>query len=89
MKVFMGSSTGTLLVPDDATLERVLRSGRRRVAVHAEDEPRLRERLAAVGRGHAGPRPPRGAGRGDRAPGHDAGCSTSRSRPAGRCTCST
>lgn len=44
VKIFMGSSTGTLLVPDDALLERVLRSGRRRVAVHAEDEPRLIER---------------------------------------------
>lgn len=48
IKVFMGSSTGDLLVPDDATLERVLRSGRRRVAVHAEDEDRLRERYAAL-----------------------------------------
>lgn len=51
VKVFMGSSTGTLLVPDDATLERVLRAGRRRVAVHAEDEPRLRERYAALAPG--------------------------------------
>lgn len=44
VKIFMGSSTGTLLVPDDVLLERVLKSGSRRVAVHAEDEPRLRER---------------------------------------------
>jgi dihydroorotase len=44
IKIFMGSSTGSLLVEDDASLERVLRSGFRRVAVHAEDEPRLRER---------------------------------------------
>ena len=44
----MGSSTGTLLVEDDATLERVLRSGVRRVAVHAEHEPRLRERYAEI-----------------------------------------
>ncbi len=51
VKVFMGSSTGTLLVEDDATLERVLRSGTRRVAVHAEHEPRLRERYAEVERG--------------------------------------
>lgn len=43
VKIFMGSSTGTLLVPDDPTLERVLRSGHRRVAVHAEDEDRLKE----------------------------------------------
>jgi dihydroorotase len=48
IKAFMGSSTGDLLVPDDATLERVLRSGRTRVAVHAEDEPRLRARMAQV-----------------------------------------
>ncbi|MCB9868707.1 MAG: dihydroorotase [Planctomycetes bacterium] len=51
VKVFMGSSTGDLLVPDDATLERVLRSGTRRVAVHSEDEPRLRERYAALAAG--------------------------------------
>ena len=44
VKIFMGSSTGSLLVEDDATLRRVLASGRRRVAVHAEDEPRLRSR---------------------------------------------
>jgi dihydroorotase len=44
VKVFMGSSTGRLLVDDDERLARVLASGRRRVAVHAEDEPRLRER---------------------------------------------
>jgi len=44
VKVFMGSSTGTLLVPDDASLERVLINGNRRMAVHCEDEPRLKER---------------------------------------------
>ncbi len=48
VKVFMGSSTGDLLVSDDATLERVLRSGERRVAVHSEDEARLCERYAAL-----------------------------------------
>jgi dihydroorotase len=45
IKVFMGSSTGSLLVSEDAMLERVLRSGQRRVAIHAEDEERLKERL--------------------------------------------
>ena len=45
VKIFMGSSTGNLLVADDEGLERVLRHGRRRVAIHAEDEPRLLERL--------------------------------------------
>lgn len=48
VKVFMGSSTGTLLVEDDRLLEVVLRHGRRRVAVHCEDEPRLRERRHLV-----------------------------------------
>jgi len=51
VKVFMGSSTGSLLVADDDHLEAVLRHGRRRVAIHAEDEPRLRERLALVKNG--------------------------------------
>lgn len=48
IKVFMGSSTGSLLIAGDADLERVLRSGRRRVAVHSEDEDRLLERYAAI-----------------------------------------
>ena len=48
VKVFMGSSTGNLLVPDDAGLAAVLAQGRRRVAVHAEDEARLRERRHLV-----------------------------------------
>jgi dihydroorotase len=48
VKMFMGSSTGTLLVADDADVTRVLRHGRRRMAVHSEDEARLRERFALV-----------------------------------------
>lgn len=44
IKVFMGSSTGNLLVSDDDTLAQVLAQGYRRVAVHCEDEPRLIER---------------------------------------------
>ncbi len=44
VKVFMGSSTGTLLVDDEPTLTRVLQSGRRRVAFHSEDEARLQQR---------------------------------------------
>jgi dihydroorotase len=48
VKMFMGSSTGTLLVADDETVARVLRGGRRRMAVHSEDEDRLRERFALV-----------------------------------------
>ena len=41
VKIFMGSSTGNLLVSDDETLLRVLRHGQRRVAIHAEDEARM------------------------------------------------
>jgi dihydroorotase len=48
VKMFMGSSTGSLLVADDAAVAEVLRHGRRRVAVHAEDERRLRERYTIV-----------------------------------------
>ena len=51
VKVFMGSSTGTLLVADDGGVRHVLQHGRRRVAFHSEDEFRLRERreLAVFG----------------------------------------
>lgn len=44
VKVFMGSSFGDLLADDDEVLRRILRHGLRRLAVHAEDEARLRER---------------------------------------------
>jgi dihydroorotase len=44
VKVFMGSSTGSLLVPDDAGIEAILRGISRRAAFHAEDEFRLEER---------------------------------------------
>ncbi len=51
VKIFMGSSTGTLLVPDDKSLAAVLASGSRRCAVHAEDDERLRERLGLLDEG--------------------------------------
>ncbi len=44
VKVFAGSSTGTLMVEDDESLERVMRAGRRRIAYHSEDEFRLQAR---------------------------------------------
>jgi dihydroorotase len=44
IKVFMGSSTGKLLVADDAGLRAVLKAIRRRASFHAEDEPRLEAR---------------------------------------------
>ncbi|WP_244137250.1 amidohydrolase family protein [Burkholderia pyrrocinia] len=43
VKVFMGSSFGDLLADDETVLRRILRNGRRRMAVHAEDEARLRD----------------------------------------------
>ncbi len=49
VKIFMGSSTGSLLVWDDETLTRCLSSGKRRVAIHAEDEVRLKERKSILG----------------------------------------
>ena len=44
IKVFMGSSTGSLLVADDAGIAEILSHTRRRAAFHAEDEERLKER---------------------------------------------
>jgi dihydroorotase len=44
VKVFMGSSTGSLLLEDDAGVRAVLRAIRRRASFHSEDEARLRER---------------------------------------------
>jgi dihydroorotase len=46
VKVFMGSSTGSLLVPDDAGVRAILKVTRRRAAFHAEDEFRLIDRVA-------------------------------------------
>ncbi|GAA0778288.1 dihydroorotase [Roseibium denhamense] len=44
IKVFMGSSTGDLLVEDDQGVRDILKATRRRAAFHSEDEYRLRER---------------------------------------------
>jgi dihydroorotase len=51
IKVFMGASTGTLLVADDEGVEQVLRHINRRAAFHSEDEYRLADRrpLARTG----------------------------------------
>jgi len=45
VKVFMGSSTGSLLIEDDDGVRNVLKAIRRRAAFHSEDEYRLRERM--------------------------------------------
>ena len=44
IKVFMGSSTGSLLVEDDAGVAAILGATRRRAAFHSEDEFRLHAR---------------------------------------------
>src|SRR4029077_6155637 len=44
IKVFMGSSTGSLLVEDDDGVRDILKHIRRRAAFHSEDEYRLNER---------------------------------------------
>jgi len=44
IKIFMGSSTGSLLVDRDEDLERIFANGTRLIAVHAEDEARIRAR---------------------------------------------
>ena len=51
IKVFMGASTGSLLIADDEGVASVLKNIRRRAAFHSEDEARLAERrpLARTG----------------------------------------
>jgi dihydroorotase len=44
VKVFIGSSTGKLLVPDDEGIHAILNVIRRRASFHCEDERRLEER---------------------------------------------
>jgi dihydroorotase len=46
IKVFAGSSTGDLLVEDDAGLNAIIAKISRRAAFHSEDEMRLRDRLS-------------------------------------------
>jgi len=51
VKAFLGSSTGTLLLSEEDAILAALKGGRRRMAVHSEDEARLNERkhLALTG----------------------------------------
>src|SRR6195256_2231848 len=44
VKVFMGSSTGSLLVEDDEGVRNILKAIQRRASFHSEDEYRLNER---------------------------------------------
>ena len=48
IKIFMGSSTGTLLLSEEKDLETALRICKRRVAIHSEDEERLKKRFFQI-----------------------------------------
>ena len=48
VKIFVGSSTGDLLVDNEADLQRVLTHGHKRVAVHSEDETRNVDRKTLI-----------------------------------------
>lgn len=48
VKLFMGSSTGNMLVDDPAAIDRLFAEVPALIAVHAEDEPTLRSRREAV-----------------------------------------
>ncbi len=52
VKAFLGSSTGTLLLSKPEDILAALKSGKRRVAVHSEDEDRLLARKSLAVRGH-------------------------------------
>ena len=51
IKAFLGSSTGTLLLNKEADILAALKAGKRRVAVHSEDEDRMIARKALAERG--------------------------------------
>ena len=57
VKVFIGSSTGSLLVADDPGVRAILKVIRRRAAFHCEDEPRLEERKGLRVEGDASSHP--------------------------------
>lgn len=48
IKMFAGSSTGNLLVESESDQREVLKHGSRPVAIHSEDEPRLRDRKSQI-----------------------------------------
>ena len=48
IKIFLGSSTGDLLIKDYEVLQKILSKGHQRVAIHSEDESRLEERKSLL-----------------------------------------
>ncbi|MFM9942456.1 MAG: dihydroorotase [Hyphomicrobiaceae bacterium] len=57
IKVFMGASTGDLLVEDEPGLEHIIATISRRAAFHSEDEARLRARAGVRKHGDAATHP--------------------------------
>jgi dihydroorotase len=57
VKAFLGSSTGTLLLDDEASILAALKGGQRRMAVHSEDEGRLKERRGLAVKGEPSSHP--------------------------------
>jgi dihydroorotase len=49
IKIFMGSSTGTLLVSQRADLEKIFANGHKLIAVHAEDDAMIKANAAKLG----------------------------------------
>ena len=49
IKVFMGSSTGTLLVSERPDLEKIFGNGRKLIAVHAEDDLMIKQAKETLG----------------------------------------
>jgi dihydroorotase len=46
IKIFMGSSTGNMLVDNEATLDQIFEKARLPIAVHCEDEQTIRDNMA-------------------------------------------
>ncbi|HEX4078013.1 MAG TPA: dihydroorotase [Rhizomicrobium sp.] len=57
VKAFLGSSTGSLLLDREEDIASALQAGNRRMAVHSEDEERLRERKSLARTGEPGTHP--------------------------------
>ena len=55
IKIFMGSSTGDLLVDDEKHLDQIFGNGSRLIAVHAEDETRIQDRTKSLLDGNENP----------------------------------
>ena len=86
IKVFMGSSTGSLLIEDDEGIANILRRTRRRAAFHSEDEAMLRERRVCASKAIRA-RIPSGARPKWRSPARSASCASPATRARAFTSC--